>query len=495
LIIHCFDFAKKWVVIKTMTLNIPKHYCEKFWLNKTINPLTNKEFPTEKLKQNFEDSCKKHEVKESVVTPTIEVKPEPKVDVTGDKITITLQPEKEIVVKDKPTWLGGPFIAEYLTIGDKKIYLFGEQHVKDIKCQSNDYIKFTDYLEQNLTSTEKNIDVFLESDYTKKERKAHTNYKTFTEIGQQFKECFEQDKNLCKYKHTRFHNIDIRALIDDIKLTVDSTLADKILYLHKYIYLIQAISDMIRVEDNLYDVYDKEIKTRNEIKKLSEKVNKTSEEVDLLDKKKAGYTKYLNNLNEKIFKSFKKRLDILITKYNVLSIDSYVKSISKRDINHLKSFDKDDVVINILDKLKISKQLEGIKDVDITNKIYDNITNQLDKDLSIVADLLRYLSELNEGVVMNVEDFLTIRSLSIDIGTFYGSLVDFYTISRMFRSYEKERQNIYSNDAKNIIFYAGELHRRNIHDFLIKLGAKSHIYEENKDQNCVNISKFDYPLF
>lgn len=124
----------------------------------------------------------------------------------------------------------------------------------------------------------------------------------------------------------------------------------------------------------------------------------------------------------------------------------------------------------LVEKTKIQKQLDNIKDKNIKEKL----TEIIGKEMKMLDGEIR--KEL-EGKLS--EDNLDPDRELIDILRIY--FMDAYTIARIFRSFSDGEQ-------KNIIVYTGTAHTRNYSYMLSKLGMRVSEYINDEGNNCVNIS-------
>jgi len=104
----------------------------------------------------------------------------------------------------------------------KRIYLFGEQHVRNAPCPPDMWSEeIPEFIESVIKNTPRTIDVFLELPFisqrfgTKEQplldpKQAETIHKFLTK----FEPCLQVDKSLCKYPNARIHYTDVRKLPD-----------------------------------------------------------------------------------------------------------------------------------------------------------------------------------------------------------------------------------------------------------------------------------------
>ncbi len=155
-------------------------------------------------------------------------------------------------------------------------------------------------------------------------------------------------------------------------------------------------------------------------------------------------------------------------------------------------------ITSIIDKdARLNKQINNIEDDDVKkninffkNKWLYNSEKWIDVSL---------LSHDKIKKILDRKDRKELLKLNGTICGYIGILMDLYTIARMFRKYNK-KENKYSGAAKQIIYYAGNIHTRRVEEFIKRLGfekvwATSEIQEnDNYEKNCVDISGYDFRL-
>jgi hypothetical protein len=82
------------------------------------------------------------------------------------------------------------------------------------------------------------------------------------------------------------------------------------------------------------------------------------------------------------------------------------------------------------------------------------------------------------------------------IDAFFPKLLDIYTLSRMFRTFNQVKDR-YSEPPKNIIVYAGTNHTEEMKRTLMSLGFRTLFETSDRDgsHQCLDISKLQQPLF
>ncbi|MFS8160308.1 MAG: hypothetical protein ACMG6E_08895, partial [Candidatus Roizmanbacteria bacterium] len=154
---------------------------------------------------------------------------------------VELLKQREARDEEPLLFLADPSVVTYFTVGDLKIYLFGEIHEREVKCQNA--INYPEYLVKVLEAQpEVLVDVFHEFPYdlgtseSEGERQLYfDSIKRLFATGVKFEECFKTNKTNCKY-NARFHYVDIRNLPDIsflvksyFKLIEDPERADEII--------------------------------------------------------------------------------------------------------------------------------------------------------------------------------------------------------------------------------------------------------------------------
>lgn len=165
-----------------------------------------------------------------------------------------------------------------------------------------------------------------------------------------------------------------------------------------------------------------------------------------------------------------------------------------------------------LEKTKINKQLLNISDKYIRDKLYktqmcclhnkymtDNwiyFKEDFRKfiDILIKAKLDDLTSSLNQEIIsIFMNDYIhKITMLIKRLYHLFACLFDFYTIARVFRSYNKKKDEYYY-DATNIIIYSGLYHYYVQKQFLSEFCDV--IFETKNPDQCLNITDMKQPLF
>lgn len=145
----------------------------------------------------------------------------------------------------------------------------------------------------------------------------------------------------------------------------------------------------------------------------------------------------------------------------------------------------------------------------IRSQVIDLIYKQLNKCPLLIANkIICHFDKMTDIMPMSneyifqkiLDNFHNIKLKSSYAHAFISSistLQDYYTMSRIFRSDNKQKKGIYSGPAYNVVYFAGTGHLFNSESFLIKtlnfkVVTKS-FYDLN--HNCVNINNLKLPLF
>jgi len=203
---------------------------------------------------------------------------------------------------------------------------------------------------------------------------------------------------------------------------------------------------------------------------------------------------------------------IIVGLYYKQHISYYTEQIQKilNDEQTKEIFKNVDTVIkhidSLIDKTKVNKQIQNIK--------YPEVKKAIEKYKKSWKTPDRF-SKPTKVSWPNIEKILkgkATRQLIDDIyytlATLPATLMDLYTIARMFRDFQ-DKPGKYSLPAKNIIVFAGNFHTHRYRDFLMdELGFKRSFQQVAKTRNwtpgrghkkagnlCVDVSKLDQPVF
>ena len=193
-----------------------------------------------------------------------------------------------------------------------------------------------------------------------------------------------------------------------------------------------------------------------------------------------------------------------ITYYNIdikrILNDEQTKKIFKNADTVIKHID------SLVDKTKVKKQIQNIKYPEVKKAIekYQQTWSRPDK-----------LSNPEKISWPNIEKILKgkatrqlINDMYYTLATLPATLMDLYTVARMFRNFQ-DTPDKYSLPAKNIIVFAGSFHTHRYRNFLMnELGFKLSFQQLAKTANwqpgrgqkkagnlCVDVSKLEQPVF
>lgn len=136
---------------------------------------------------------------------------------------------------------------------------------------------------------------------------------------------------------------------------------------------------------------------------------------------------------------------------------------------------------------KILKQIENIQDKKIKSQIQKFIIKLQNKH---PYNKITYTQLLSDNISIS-------KDLKLFLSDYRVSFMDFYCLSRIFRSFKQVKDKP-SNDPQNIIIHTGDRHIRNYQRFLLEIGGKVIYEQNNKDitrYNCINIKNVKQPFF
>jgi hypothetical protein len=169
------------------------------------------------------------------------------------------------------------------------------------------------------------------------------------------------------------------------------------------------------------------------------------------------------------------------------------------DMNKISDIINDFYFLNYIEKSKIMKQVENIKDIEVIKKILNHITKLIVE--GVTKDKVRLIfNKIVKDIDNNNNDYdYTFYDKNSNLFFINSELVDMYMIARMFRNF-KELPGKINEPAKNIIIYAGDAHVQRCVNFLINNLGFIVIREEFSNDNtktfqCADISKIVFPLF
>jgi hypothetical protein len=421
----------------------------------------------------------------------------------------------DILKKNKLSFISGPvgltsFELQTPNIKNKKFYFFGDEHfsfegncneIPNVICLNDENQKqsqkvcydFPYLLQKIFTEEEKKkkyVDFYLELQYLtyfNKERKMDKKIDindNLPKISNHFHDCFQKNKDKCKYKTTRFHYTDFRF---DPYLT-QSVLLSSIIYLPMQV--------IPTINSHMNDYLENQI-TKQDIERMLKFY-------DIVIYRMLG--KYLNH---KIFNSyFRKDLDKEYNKILKMLIKDLNPRYYRKEIKQLKDFfdnslkyrkirnksiyhivgsqfyalEKDNLVYNgqpiqKLIKNFIQKQYQKDFNPSFLRKEWNKLMKQYKYFLK-TNDQSKFTSDINMSSLL---------SSGADI-------MDAYVLARMFREYSttKRKKHI---PSEMVITFSGYHHSQNYIEFFQNvLGLTPKIkmdYNPNeKTKRCLYNSKF-----
>ena len=338
--------------------------------------------------------------------------------------------------------------VHYSPIYKKRIYVLGEQHVKDVcpsKYQSMSGFDLFFYL---LDSSSELIDVFIETEYDPAGKNLLSKFIKIAVIDGGYKgisdsymndienklvrdHCFQyHNDNKCKiYKdHVRFHAVDIRSGTSEF---------------------IEYVSIVYMIQGALIGV------TSND-----------STEIENLKYYIKTFPKYKN--------------------YGATST-----SIKKGVINSLTELKIYKQISNIDDKYSdlkniLTKKIDNIINQDYSSITYDKVYNSLLYGFNNCINK-RNINCHNNWYIFN-EAYIGMAPTSVnDILDTAINMMDIYLISRVFRKFRHVPGHL-NGESKNIIIYVGDEHGENYRKTLDDIGFFREFQAENVDKGCLDIS-------
>jgi hypothetical protein len=331
----------------------------------------------------------------------------------------------------------------YSTDYNMNIYLFGDYHTKNYKCNNNvDIESVSSFILNQIKTSNDFVDLFIELPLIDKNTDRELiKYNTYiSDLNINLYNCLYWDKYNCIYPHLRAHNIDVRSSE----------------YIHEYFKLFNLAYTLHISFKTLYKNID-------------------------------------NTLDEKIIKELK---------FNFRKYRNYYHSINKKNV-----FDNKESIINYFNDVynytKIEKQLNNINDENLRFKIKNyfnniltnyNFSNILSDNIDNFIDSFKQIINKDDLIKLYLYQFNNIMSTYITCSSYF---MDFYTIARLFRTY-KYLPNKYSGRATSIIIYTGNYHIEIYKKFLLSIffNIKISLMNENiKDYECLNIENIKQPIF
>lgn len=203
---------------------------------------------------------------------------------------------------------------------------------------------------------------------------------------------------------------------------------------------------------------------------------------------------------------------IIVGLYYKIPIANYTVDIQKalNDEQTKKIFKNVDTVIkhidSLVDKTKVNKQIQNIKYPEVKKAIEKYRKTWKEPDRRSNPEKVSWPNI--EKILKGKATRLLIDDMYYTLATLPATLMDLYTIARMFRDFQ-DKPGKYSLPAKNIIVFAGSFHTHRYRDFLIdELGFKFSFQQVAKTRNwtpgkghkkpgnlCVDVAKLDQPVF
>jgi hypothetical protein len=159
----------------------------------------------------------------------------------------------------------------------------------------------------------------------------------------------------------------------------------------------------------------------------------------------------------------------------------------------------DDILKIIIDDINKDRLLEKefrrsiLKKEDIIDFF---VNNHVRKELEKIQVNIDFFGKWFNLVTIsdNFPEGIEIINIILDIST--ASIMDVYSVSRMFKIFDVKKTDFYPREPRNIIYYAGNGHTLPMFKFLEKLGF-SIIEKGNSDvlSSCINMKNIKQPLF
>lgn len=223
---------------------------------------------------------------------------------------------------------------------------------------------------------------------------------------------------------------------------------------------------------------------------------------------RAHYVDLRNVPDDKYFMVTK----VIVGIYYKVPITHYTDVIQKviNDEQTKKIFKNVDTVIkhidSLIDKTKVNKQIQNIKYPEVKKALEKYRQTWKAPDRASNPELISWPNI--EKILKGKATRKLINEFYYTLATLPATLMDLYTIGRMFRDFQ-DTPGKYSLPAKNIIVFAGTFHTHRYRDFLTKeLGFKLSFQQRAKTQQwepgkghkkagnlCVDVSKLDQPVF
>jgi len=337
---------------------------------------------------------------------------------------------------------------------NKNIYIFGDRHVypKEISFPDKKVEGLDKFIERTIYFTPKMIDLFLEVKYRVEAPKIKDTSKWSTKDRRtgylirtvhKFHPCVVQPRKDCSYYNLRVHYTDKRFM-------------DSLQIFHDILYSPLSYYERILNHIKVGQTYPKNF--ANIIGKLIENLKSITEE----------YLKDTSVIDSGVFKG--------IPKYWKRSID---KAKIEKQINHIKDLKLRDLILDYFANAK-TEMLAGRP-----NDIVFSIANRWNPDYS---SLIRDLQALLDGTVITEEIRRNIYQRYYDIINVYSLFIDLYLIPRVFRTFTD------GTSPSNIIMYVGDAHA-NFYRRLLETLHFDTLFTIKSEDQYLNVSNIQQPLF
>jgi|TARA_B110000259_G_scaffold184780_1_gene232516 hypothetical protein len=351
-----------------------------------------------------------------------------------------------------PKFLGGPNQLNILRSKKygKTIFIFGETHSRTTDCPNNQGAeKIEDYLPKLILSTPKFLDIYIEAVFPSEKG-------FYSQICQRFHNMTDQYYKKLQKKCEKYgSNLNAAMRTTELKNSFRKCLNE---------------STRVAEECKLARVHYTDVRS-NELLDHYDPVTQFLDDLDLyfirIEELHRKYEKI--NCTEKFFHKHKSTL---------LLLTDYEKS---------KKF-----LLQIFDNKKLVKELnksylgEKIKDyyLGIVTKI---IEQELQYNNYVINRGFTFLSLDTASMEQKMLIFNKMAiNLSINLIEIPSSMVDMYTLSRMFKEFKNVDKQ--PKEARNIILYFGSDHSKLMGNFLKSIGFNTLFKLESNLENCIKVT-------
>lgn len=435
-------------------------------------------------------------------------------------------------------YISGPVYWSYFIYEGRNFHFFGDEHGDKgnnceslgMKCSSKsgdeyncfDIVFLIETIFKKYSKENRIIDLFIESPYLMDEQTLFPKFKGvqddyMNDIIIHFIDCLQRYKDICPYKSSRVHYVDIRQ---DVEMGPSS--------FHMYLlFLFMNIEEMFTsCLLNLYknESCDEEVlialmtfmdkifqKFFSEEEKLYEKLFYSYFEEDFVDNIDRIFIILISDIKDNIrFLDAKSKIIWKDQFDNLKKILNVVKKSSKM-IPKRSSDAKNVHVIKVqLDEL--SKDKIKYKDKNITDLIQNFIIDEY-KNMNIPSileswnafykifektfDLTGLGSEplTKKRIEILLDEFIEYKTKYskvklIEIDTL---LMDAYTLARMFRTYSSSKKSNKNIESEMVITYTGLQHAKNYTNFfknILNLIPITEEYGMKEAKRCIKVNKF-----